>query len=283
MPSKADEMLNEIEGESKNIVVSELIVQHRAAIDELKALVAPVNPGAGDGVYCLYDDLFFLRYILSFNTAAKAQIAVEATIRHRALPASQAMIRSVKTGEFIRSPVFAKWAKYQVAGPLPDEAQISGGPCILIRASMGDPDGLFENVTLAEQLEVNYIFREQSFQQADTVTRRTGRLAKQTLLFDMTGLAMTQMMDNRMTKLHSEVSANSALWYPQLLDKMCMCNAPTWMSYVLGFFRKVLPKRNMDKLELFASMDELWASEWAQRSLNRAFLPAFMGITFCWS
>ena len=143
MPSKADEMLNEIEGESKNIVVSELIVQHRAAIDELKALVAPVNPGAGDGVYCLYDDLFFLRYILSFNTAAKAQIAVEATIRHRALPASQAMIRSVKTGEFIRSPVFAKMAKYQVAGPLPDEAQISGGPCILIRASMGDPDGLF--------------------------------------------------------------------------------------------------------------------------------------------
>ncbi len=277
MPEKQSDFLNEGEGDSKNSVVAELLVQHNAAIVELKRLVAPVNPGASDGVWCLYDDLFFLRYILSFHTAAKAQPAVEETFRYRALPATQTMIRDVKSGEWQKSPIFAKFAKYRVSGLLPDKAQNSGGPVVIARLGMGDHEDFFDNIPLTEQYEANFIFREVTFLQNDTTTRRTGRIAKQVFLIDMTGVIMKNMADPREQKVYSEVSSRAAMWYPQLLDKMCLVNAPSWMNYLFAVVKKVLPKRNTDKFELFSSPEQLWASEWAQRSLNRAFIPVFLG------
>ena len=49
------------------------------------------------------------------------------------------------------------------------------------------------------------------------------------------------------------------------------------MTYVISFFRKILPARNMDKLEMFGSAEELWESKWGQDTFNKAFIPAFLG------
>ena len=72
---------------------------------------------------------------------------------------------------------------------------------------------------------------------------------------------------------------SSLLLFPQLVDKMCMVNAPSWMSYVLGFFRKILPKRNMDKIALFTNQKKFWSSEWAQSTFARDEVPEFVGGT----
>ena len=50
----------------------------------------------------------------------------------------------------------------------------------------------------------------------DIVTRETGYLAKQVLLFDMKGSRLSDMMDRRQSGIHKEVSSSSAYLYPQV-------------------------------------------------------------------
>ena len=77
--------------------------------------------------------------------------------------------------------------------------------------------------------------------------------------------------------MHEKISLVSANVYPQLQDKFCIVNAPSWMSWLMSIFRKILSKRSMDKVELFTSDEEMWNSEWAKKRLVRELLPSFMG------
>jgi hypothetical protein len=115
--------------------------------------------------------------------------------------------------------------------------------------------------------------------EADAATRASGKLVKQHFIFDMTGMKLSEMMDRRMSSVHTEVSSKSAMYYPQLLAKMSMCNTPSWITWVISFLRGILPKRNMDKLEVFATMDNLWESEYGQANFNREQFPDFLGGT----
>ena len=67
--------------------VASLLKCNRTEIDALKAAVQHAVPACGsDGVYLKYDDIFMLRYILSFGTAEKAKTAVLETLAFRSLP-----------------------------------------------------------------------------------------------------------------------------------------------------------------------------------------------------
>ena len=69
--------------------VPTLLAEHRESIDALKALVQDALPAAdkdgvvSDGIWLKYDDIFFLRYILSFGTAAAGEEPVRKTIAYR--------------------------------------------------------------------------------------------------------------------------------------------------------------------------------------------------------
>ena len=55
--------MNQVEGVASTDDIPTLIAEHRAALDELKELVAEHIPKSGwDGLYLKYDDIFFLRY-----------------------------------------------------------------------------------------------------------------------------------------------------------------------------------------------------------------------------
>ena len=124
---------------------------------------------------------------------------------------------------------------------------------------------------------VNYAYREHTFLICDVSTRQTGFLAKQIILFDMNGSSITDMMNRRQSSIHKEVSSASSYLYPQLVDKMCMINAPSWMTYVVSFFRKILPKKNMDKIGLFKNTSNFWNTKWVQSTFNRKEVPIFLG------
>jgi hypothetical protein len=104
-------------------------------------------------------------------------------------------------------------------------------------------------------------------------------LVKQVILFDMTGVALRSMSDARIAAVHTRVSALSALYYPQLQDAICMTNAPSWLTLVIAAFRKILPKKNMEKLRVFHTAAQLWKSEWGTDVLRKEELPACIGGT----
>jgi hypothetical protein len=122
----------------------------------------------------------------------------------------------------------------------------------------------------------NFHYREIAFRSADKATRASGRIVKQALVFDMLDLELAGMMDRRLSSVHTEVSAKSALYYPQLLSKICMVNSPSWMSVLMVFLKSILPKKNTDKIEIFTSVDTLWESQWTQQTFNRDHFPPFL-------
>ena len=261
-----------------------VLVMVVSGIDELRALVANNIPEGGtDGVYLQYDDLFFLRYILSFGTAQKAKTYVLECFEHRATPEFQEIARLCCDESFKKDPVFNEMQKYQTAGVVQPEvkpkrrykqflslffllfhnisfvltwcsnidknpsalilflcdgvqAQVTLGPTVVIRGGMSNNDALFNSITQKDILRANFMYREFAFHDVDAITRRTGKLAKQILVFDMEGTSISQMMDQRQANIHKAVTEKSAVLYPQLLSKMCMVSI-LYIYIYIAFFK----------------------------------------------
>jgi hypothetical protein len=214
---------------------------------------------------------------LSHRTPEKAEPNVIKTIKWRAQPKTQEIIRMVFEGKVFESKTFTTVHKYLTSGFLPNEAQINLGPTNIFRGSLCNVEGLFENCTVAEQQEEGFIMREQVFLQNDRATRQTGKLAKQIIVFDMSDMQMATMMDRRLGTVHAPVSSKSAVYYPQLLSKFCLVNTPSWVYWVVAAMRQILPARNMAKIECFATAADVFDSEWGQRTFNRDFVPELLG------
>jgi hypothetical protein len=81
--------------------VPTLLTEHRENIDALKALVQDALPAAdkdgvvSDGIWLKYDDIFFLRYILSFGSAAAGEEPVRKTIAYRSEEGNRDLITKV--------------------------------------------------------------------------------------------------------------------------------------------------------------------------------------------
>lgn len=287
--AKARDIGDEAEPVPTSIAIPALLEEHAEGLAELRALLAaelaPAPLPTSDGIACEYDDIFYLRYLLSFSAADKAVAPVLACFAFRAEPKNRRIAEMAKAGTMetdLRAMV--EGPRWQVAGPLSktDPGSVlqptsGGGVFVIIRAAMCDGSGFFDSVTKDEMWEMNLAHREGSFQYCDKLTRETGLLAKQTMCMDMKGSSLSSMMDRRQSASHAEISKISANVYPQLQDKFCIVNAPSWMGWLMSLFRKIASKRSMDKVELFTSDEEMWNSDWAKKRLIRERLPAFMG------
>ena len=267
---------NEAEPIPTSLDISQLLLEHSIEIKKLQTLCPP--PTIPDP-YCLHDDLFFLRYILSFTTAEKAQEAVEYTYKFRMEPKFLKLAQILAEDKFLQMPVVLEAKKWQVGAPLENvfTKETGGGVAVLIRAGMCNMSMMHDRITKADMWEMNLAHREGSYQKCDQFTRETGMLCKQTMFMDMTGSALSSMMDRRQNDTHAEISKIGSLVYPQLMDKFCIVNAPTWMGWLMSIFKKIASKRSMEKVELFTSTEQLWNSEFAKKRLIRANFPHFVG------
>mmetsp|Transcript_7495 Transcript_7495/g.26751 ORF Transcript_7495/g.26751 Transcript_7495/m.26751 type:complete len:478 (+) Transcript_7495:189-1622(+) len=261
--------------------IAALLATHRAAVDALAALVADaLPPSGGDGVWMQYDEIFFLRYILSYGSAAGAEEAVRATLAFRAEPRNLARIREAARGldAFRRSHLGKLFEAYYCAGLLPGGIR-GGGFLMMVRGGPSNMPGLQANVTQEEQFDIQISHREIAYAQADRVARSEGRLVKQVIIFDMADVALSTMLDRRTSAVHARVSKLSAVLYPQMQDKLCILNAPTWMEMVINMFKTILPARVFSRTELYSDPASFWATEWAQRTLVRSRFPKSLGGT----
>jgi hypothetical protein len=92
---------------------------------------------------------------------------------------------------------------------------------------MSDWSGLMDSITKDEFWELLLGQREFCFQHCDRLTRKHGRLAKWTMIMDMTRSSLASMMNRRVLAMQSEVSKIASNVYPQMQEKLCYVNAPS--------------------------------------------------------
>lgn len=250
----------------------EAIAQVRAACPEIKELPQ----------YPFYDDIFFLRFMLSFKKVDKATEAVKKCYAWRQENAEllSHAPRTFADEETLNGPLghlFRTMQKYQVAGIWDPSAVDDHGFVVVLRGAMGRPKALFSNLTYEENMNINFSFRECAYRYCDALTRQQRRLTKQSLFFDVVGMRFSDLIDPKQQKVYGKVSKISSYVYPQLIRKMCMVNSPKWMSIAMKVVRAVMPKSAMEKIEVFSSVPKLARSEWAQKCLNIDKMPDFLG------
>ena len=279
----------------EEISIKHLLAKHRSEIDKLKLLVPP-PPAVGedgvpwDGMACKYDDLFYLRYALSFPKDEKsATEALKFTFDFRSSPDHRERIKIVSTGQVKTHPLTEESKKWNVAGALgvdDDGNRTSRGVLkestgqgfvIVVRIAMCKRDDMSNSLTFDEQKSLQLLHREAGFQYVDKLTRETGLLSKQVMFFDLKGAALSSMNDKKSRHIQAEVSNIGKKCYPQLVDKVAMVNAPKWFAGLLKVLKAVLPKSALEKIELFSSTESLWDSDWAKQRLKRENMPGFLG------
>jgi len=87
--------------------------------------------------------------------------------------------------------------------------------------------------TVPEITEVHLGYREAAYKFNDEVTRKSGKLAKQIILFDMAGTSLSSMLDRSQADIHSSVSKICASVYPQLQDAMVLVRASCQVVFTL--------------------------------------------------
>jgi len=267
-------LATDAEGLPSTHQISSLLSEHSQEIQKLMTSVESSIPK--NSIYCKYDNIFFLRYILSFGTAEKAKDAVLECFAFRQEPRWVKLIQEIKDDTYEENDFVKEMAKWQVAAPM-DGITVSGGFCVVIRGGMSDQATMIDRIPQDDMYYANMAYREMAFQKCDTVTRETGILAKQVMFFDMNGSKLSDMMDRRMSDMYADISKIAANVYPQLQEKTCLINAPKWMGWVISLFKKLLPVKTMEKFELFSNTNDLWDSEWAKDRLVQDNAPEFMG------
>ena len=100
---KQNNIENTIEPDYNGYDVDELIETKRVQIDKLKDLLGDDLPKPTPNLFPYYDDIFYLRYILSFETAEASVEPIKETIKFRHhTPKFADMLKKVKneTWEF---------------------------------------------------------------------------------------------------------------------------------------------------------------------------------------
>ena len=251
-------------------------MEHAVEIQKLQKL-AP-TPNIIDP-YIKYDDIFYLRYILSFGSAEKAKDPVEYTFQFRSEKKFQQLAKKLANNEFVELPGVVESKKWQVGAPLDNvlSKETGGGVAVMIRMGMCNMSMMHDRISKLNMYEMNLGQREGAYQVCDKLTRETGMLCKQTMFMDMSGASLSSMMDRRQGTTHAEMSKISSRLYPQLMDKFCILNAPSWMSWFMSIYKKIGSKRSIAKFELFTSTEQMWNSEWAKKRLVRSNFPHFIG------
>lgn len=270
--------LDHTAGTPATLDVAKLLESHKADILLLKSKVTDVLSVEDDGTWYKYDDLCMLRFLLSFKTVDAAAEALRKCIAARATPEHQVVSKmAMEHADFALSDKGKEFSKFMCFARLHD-GLVHGGPLMMIRPGMSNTQGLFDFMSHAEAVLGFLAVREFAYKVCDEETRKTGRLTKMVIIFDMSGMSLSQM-DKRMQVAQKEVGGRAGFLYPQLQDKIAMVNTPSWMGFMMMLAKKVLPRHMTERMEPFSSTADLWNSEWGKATLNRAMVPSFVGGT----
>ena len=228
--------------------VKDLIAKHRAAIDEVaNELRSHILYDANK-----HDDLWILRFCMSHKKTKKAVKAAKSTMEFRKEHRlDEKDIRFVPgTVDQPDIPeVLKRYLTYcgddGVQFTLPDSKR---GVVAFIKLDSLQQQTLLKVLSSEEWLIPYLYLNEWSHQWLDYVTRTTGRLTKSIRCMD---LQTTQLSDICIQANRRDGDAMAVMEdvYPQLLQTLYICGAPSYIQIPWRILKPLLPKRVVSKID----------------------------------
>lgn len=216
-----------------SLSIDSLLATHAAAITALRGEVASELPSH-------WDEIYLLRYVLSFPVAAERADAIRKALAWRA--AHPEVFASAASGA--RPPHYAIVSPFQCAGF--HGRSKTGDSLFVVRAGLSDGPGLMATGITTEQLvEYNMHYREIAFLGADAETRRTRLLVKTYSLIDLSDAPVPT--ERRLFAAVGQTSKLSEFMYPQLLQKTVMFHPPALFSTVFALLRPLMGAKALEK------------------------------------
>jgi len=255
--------------------IAQLLEQHGAAVQAMHELLLS-NP-----LYVAkeHDALWRLRFLLSAKSDVhKATDAAAACIKWRADNDMETVAAKLRTTPWDQWPGYAQvqqYTPYHVTHPDPGR-----GTVMYQRLAEFDFDGLLgteknPKISDEEWLQYQLHFKEWLFIRRDTVSRRTGSLAKNIVVVDMAGLSRKHISHSRFKKLmtHQKIKVADEM-YPQALGTIVILGLPSALSWIFNNVVKPLaPPKVQDKIRVASNAGK----EYARLGIDLAHVPHSLG------
>jgi len=255
--------------------LDELYTLHRARMDRFKTKLQTTKQHVGD-------DLWLLRYVLSFENIDRAVQAASLSNEWRAQVGISELIQEVSNGTFFKGHLATHVHKYLCCGTL-QTSDSDGGPVFVIRAGLSRPTLLMDRLTKADVSYYLLAQREHMFQTCDHLSKQTNTLIKGTMIIDLLDVSMTEIWnDSRFRDVNAAVSQLSGSLYPQMTDKTIVVNPPSYFGWVYNILSKLVSTRLTKKVIVVPSPTQgetinLFTINSIQKYFTKSHLPIFLG------
>jgi len=247
--------------------VDQLLFTHAAAIAALRADLGSAAPPQ-------YDDIWLLRYVLSFPVAQERIEALRKGIAWR--EANAEMLADAAAGR--PPPCNSVIGAYQVAGF--HGATRFGDPLFVVRSALCQPAEVMKVCSVEEFTAWLMYWREVGFLMCDKETRARGYLVKQLTLIDLKDSPFGSFDRKHFTAL-GESSKVSEYVYPQLLRRSILMNPPSFFNAIFTLIKPFMSAKALEKTTLCpglsAARPNFSACPFASALFDGAELPTFLG------
>lgn len=260
-------------------LVAELIDEYKdriaAAKDRNKVLLAPHkdNPDI--------DDLFLLRYCLSYNNDKKLDEAVVYRFKYYEDMQNREMMELGRAGKWLETKAGKYMAKHLVGGFY--STTVAGAPIFWARPGVNHQIDVVIKGMLAEGITTGDLrrhlicIREYMYWACDRITRSTGVLTKSIMITDLKKLTAAHVMQRELTEANSAASNASAKLFPQLLLKNLLINPPGFFSWAFGALKKFFSAKALSKIEIYSKSIPLAEQPFVRQWMKLDELPKFVG------
>jgi len=223
--------------------LSDLFAEHRALIDVVKA-----RPECAGLLRPDHDDLFVLRYVLSFKgDVQKTASAIKSAIEWRRDNAhTLARIDELQAEVRMIIPT----------GMLP--WQTNQGQPIQVAIPFAVDASTWSSKSEQWHHEAGISNREVAYRICDKLSRESGRLVKLVMIQDLTGLSMSFVMHNsKLVQNQGKLSKLAEFLFPQLIATVVVTHPPSFISTLYKMAGAVLSERLVRKVKMADSPEKI--------------------------
>ena len=189
-----------------------------------------------------YDNVWLLRYILSFKTAAEAEEPCRFTIQWR--QDNQLDLERIRNGE---KPPFADVIQqFQVAGE--HKFTVEGEPIFYVRIGLCNTKALMDSVDADKVLHYMIMARAKTVDYCIEESRKRGHFVKAVSVLDFQGFSIARGNDSRFSRIIGESSKISEKLCPQLLGRSVFVNVPSYFMWIFAVIKPLMSKRAVEKI-----------------------------------
>jgi hypothetical protein len=245
--------VNEGDGFDSRPLVADLISEHRLAIDEMKESLAEID---GSDCHLLYDpnkhdDLWILRFLLSHknNRIASLEAAKKTLLFRKKHSLDDEDIRC-HPFQNATQPATRKMKQFMdhdaVSQGVYDPS--NGGTVKYCRLD-GFHHKNFQKEMTQDDVLLSILYQsEWSFQWNDYITRKTGRLTKETRIIDADGFRVTHLMNRKAVRLNANATKCMDTCYPQLVHNTFVFGAPLLLRKAWALTKPIFPPGLVNKM-----------------------------------